>query len=272
MELSIIIVNWNTKQILQECLRSIYRETHDLTFEIIVVDNASTDGSQAMLDEHFPQIIKRYNHDNLGFAKANNVGLAAATGEYVLFLNSDTVLMDGNPLRQLVDHIREHHFGAVGPRLLNTDGTLQVNAAKLPTLWTCFNEFVLSREVAQYPKRQFSQPFIAEQITGASLMVETALAKALGGFCEKYFMYSEDVDLCLRIHRRGRQIGFLSSAVITHHGGKSSTDKRGLNMMLLRNRINYFKYNYTGLTPWLADLIIRGGLRLHGHQLTSSNQ
>src|SRR3989337_1397646 len=133
MDLSVIIVNWNTKKLLEDCLGSIFKFTKDVGFEIIIVDNGSEDGSQSMLKKKFPQVKLIPNKDNLGFAKANNQGIKIAKGKYVLLLNSDTYLIE-NSFKKLLDKARSlgGSLGAIGPLLLNEDRSIQQSVGFFP--------------------------------------------------------------------------------------------------------------------------------------------
>ena len=142
MDLSVIIVNWNTKKLLEDCLASIFKFTKNLDFEVIVVDNSSSDGSQKMVQNKFPKVKLIQNKDNLGFAKANNIGIKLAIGKYILLLNSDTYLIE-NSLQKLVEFaVKQENLGVLAPQLLNSDETIQQAVGFFPDLPQIFFWFM----------------------------------------------------------------------------------------------------------------------------------
>ena len=227
--LSIIVVNWNTRNLLAGCLESIARshEARPLTTETFVIDNASGDGSAAMVRQRFPWVRLIENQENVGFATANNQGIAQATGRYVLLLNSDTVVHAG-ALQKLVEFMDAHpKAGACGARLLNADGTLQHACHPMLTpereFWRlAFLEHLIPR--ATYPMHRWDEttPRQVEVIKGACLLLRRESLDQVGSLDEDYFMYTEEVDLCYRLAQAGWELWYVPQALVTHFGGASS--------------------------------------------------
>jgi N-acetylglucosaminyl-diphospho-decaprenol L-rhamnosyltransferase len=232
MRLSIIIVNWNSTDYLLKCLDSIFHETTALDFEVIVVDNASTDGGCTLVRDRFPQVVVIESRSNLGFAGANNVGAARAQGNYLLFLNPDTLVL-GNAIVTALDHFdRLKDAGAVGVRLLNPDRTVQTSAIlRIPTIMnqvfgieflrTRFPHFKIFGTGPLYATAALPQK--VEAISGACMFVTREAFMAAGQFDTRYFMYSEDVDLCKSMQTHGYSVYYADDARIVHFGGKSTS-------------------------------------------------
>jgi N-acetylglucosaminyl-diphospho-decaprenol L-rhamnosyltransferase len=231
MDLSIVIVNWNSTAFLRECLRSIYTTAANLQFEVIVIDNASFDGSQMMVRTEFPAVEFIQSRRNLGFAGANNVAFARSSGRNVLFLNPDTELT-GDALRVMcsaLDAIPD--AGVVGCRLLNSNRSLQTSCIQaFPSILNQTFDFELLQ--ALFPKSSFwgmrplyerrSQPSIVDIVSGACLMIRRIVFEQVGQFSTDYFMYAEDMDLCYKVARAGWRSYFVGDATVIHHGGRSS--------------------------------------------------
>jgi GT2 family glycosyltransferase len=228
--LSIVILCWNDLKVIDDCLRSIYAETHGLEFEVIVSDNGSSDGSIAFIREHYPHVLIIENGTNLGFAKGNNAGIAQSVGKYVLILNPDTIMRD-RALEKLVSFAeRQPDAGAFGCRVLNADGSDQGPARPFPTIFRGWIAALYMRRLAS-----ISDLFISDTYTGwkgdtertidwqsgCCVMFRSDVLKALGGFDEQFFYHFEEVDLCRRVWDAGYRIVYTPEAVITHLGGQS---------------------------------------------------
>ena len=189
-KVSIVIVNYNAAEILQQCLDSIFTIKRKVDIEVIVVDNDSHDDSKKVINEFVGKfsIVSILNADNVGFAKANNQGFNVASGDFVLILNNDTILTD-YCLDVLVDTFDNESIGAVGPRLLNQDGTLQLNGSVLS--WKAQKQNSLKK---------------VKFIIGAAIMMKKELLLEIGGFDENYFFYNEDLDLCREILNRKKRL------------------------------------------------------------------
>lgn len=223
VELSIIIVNWNTKDLLKDCLKSIYQNTPDSSFEVIVVDNGSTDGSQEMVKSDFPQITLIENVKNVGYSCANNIGFRYSKGKYVLFLNSDT-LVHKDTLNKAVKFMKEHEdAGVMGCKTLDIDGRIQYSAFSFPSLARIFAYITGLNRLFKISKfKNFSKIRSIEYVQGSFLMIGRELFERLSGFDEKFFMYNEDVDLCERVWKNGWKVYFNPNISITHYLGGSS--------------------------------------------------
>jgi GT2 family glycosyltransferase len=230
VDLSIIIVNWNSVEYVLDCIPSILRWTASVRFEVIVIDNASPKGNIDEIATRFPQVQLVRSKHNLGFAGANNLGFGISTGEYVLFLNPDTQLTEP-AIDKLMAGVRSlSQPGIVGCRLMNTDGSVQTSSImKFPRILTTV--FQWEPLMLRWPKWWGIAPLLAPQpgpapveaISGACMLVRRDVFEKIGGFDESYFMYSEDVDLCYEAARAGFVNYYIPDASIVHHGGKSSS-------------------------------------------------
>jgi len=250
IDLSICIVNWNTESVLRECLRSIYEQTHEISFEVIVVDNASEDGSLEMVRTFFPEVTLVANLENRGFAAANNQALLMGKGRYVFLLNPDTVVHDGALERMVRFMDRNPHAGATGCKLLNEDGTVQNSVRRFLTFrMALYNNTILGRVSCfkklsgDYKMRGFSFSRVEEvdAAGGAALMIRRTVLDEVGLLDEGYFIFMEEMDLCRRIRARGHQIYYFPDAVITHLGGKSRRQNpKGMILIIQKSLIRYF--------------------------------
>ena len=230
IDLSICIVSWNTEGLLKECLHSIFERTERISYEVFVVDNASKDGTVKMVREHFPDVSLIVNHENRGFAAANNQAIRRAKGRYVIFLNPDTVVR-GNALNIMVQFMDGHsEAGAIGCKLLNTDGSVQYSAKRLLTSSIIlYDNTILGRlpflrgKLKHYKMKSFSFDRVEEvdAVSGAALMVRKGVLNEVGSMDEGYFMFFDEMDLCRRIKMKGEKIYFIPNAEITHLGGAS---------------------------------------------------
>jgi len=226
-DLSIIIVNWNAADLLRQCLQSLRESDDHLEKEIIVIDNASTDGSVEMVRREFPEVRLICNPENMGFAPANNQGIEISQGQYVLLLNSDARILPG-ALDALVGFLAAHPaVGAVGPALVNPDGSFQVSCHPILTPWREFWRLLFLDHLvplARYPFRRwgYEDPREVDVIKGACLLLRRQALKQVGLLDEGYFMYSEEMDLCYRLARAGWRIYWVPEARVVHLGGGSS--------------------------------------------------
>jgi N-acetylglucosaminyl-diphospho-decaprenol L-rhamnosyltransferase len=250
-DLSIIIINWKSVDFLRSCLGSIYAGKGNQRHEIIVVDNASFDGSAAMVRDEFPGVIFIQSEKNLGFAGANNFGFASSNGRYLLFLNPDTEII-GTAISDMTSVFQSTaDAGIVGCKLLNSDRSVQMS---------CVQPFpsILNQALdAEYLRERFPQlplwgtdPAVtdadrvaeAEVISGACLMIRRDVFEMLGGFSRDYFMYSDDVDLCYRARKVGWKAYYVGSAEVIHHGGKSSGSASQDNFAAILMRESLLKF------------------------------
>jgi hypothetical protein len=262
--LSVIVVNWNTKELLRRCLKTLQRASAGLKghIEILVVDNASTDGSPDMIRDEFDQVVLVTNDHNIGFARANNQALAAARGEYLMLLNPDTEL---NPeaLSRLVTFMRLHAaVGAAGPRLSNPDGTLQVSCSRTPTIvrefWRLFH---LERlyPLAAYPRSLWDSDheLEVEVVQGACIVLRRRALEDVGLLDEDFFMYTEETDLCYRLTKAGWQISWVPWASVLHHGGQSTKQApRAMFIELYASKVQFFRKHYGGAATMGYKLVL----------------
>lgn len=262
-ELSIIIVNWNSSGYVSKCIQTIYEQTHGITYEVIVVDNASFDGCGERLALEYPKVIFIQSQSNLGFARANNLGAEHALGDILLFLNPDTEVRDC-----AVEHLYTQiqtlpNCGVVGCRLLNKDGFLQTSCVQaFPTI---LNQFLDSEALRRwFPQSRlwgnamiFERPGIpaeVDTVSGACLMIKRAVFERVGMFSTEYFMYSEDIDLCFKVREAGWKSFYVPTAVVTHYGGASSSQKSVntfSSVMMLEARLRFFRKTRS---PWYCSL------------------
>lgn len=300
IDLSIVIVSYNVRELLAECIQSVFSiqysreassiqsstqalntEHCSLNTEIFVVDNASSDGSAAMVRERFPSVSLIENAENRGFAAANNQAFAETRGRYVLMLNPDTVVR-GGALETLVEFMDAHpRAGACGGKLLYADGTLQQSAFAFPTLAQIFLDFFPlhwratdSRLNGRYPRAWYErgEPFQVDHPLGADLMVRREIvdpavssgaAEQVGWLDDRFFIYCEEIDWCIRIKRAGWQIWCVPQAEIVHHEAQSTRHASRRDAMfveLWRARFRLFEKHYAHAFRAAARQIVRAGL------------
>jgi N-acetylglucosaminyl-diphospho-decaprenol L-rhamnosyltransferase len=276
MDLSVIIVNWNSTDYLRQCLLSIYQETAKVAFEVVVIDNCSKDEScRELIEERFPQVVFQRSDRNIGFAKACNLGAALSSGRMLLFLNPDTEVHD-NVFARMVDVADSTKgVGAVGVRLLNSDGSLQITSIQAyPTIWNQLLDSEFLRR--KWPDSKlwgiaalFSnsmKPVQVDAISGACLMVTREAWQDVKGFDERYFMYVEDLDLCQRIAQSGYALVYLNYCEVTHHGGKSSAvqGRYFANLRQQQALLQYFRVTRGSLYSALyrCSIALTAGIRV----------
>lgn len=281
--LAVVVVSWNVCELLEQCLASIRRELEaspELAARIWVVDNASTDGSPAMVSHQFPDVELIANPDNRGFAAANNQALRAAgfdadtptvdLPEYVILLNPDTSLQHG-ALRLWVDTARRYpHAGVIGTSLSYPDGSFQHSAFAFPTLSQILLDFyplhhrlVHSRLNGRYPRSLYDAgaPFVIGHPLGASMLIQRPAIQDAGLFDEGYFIYAEEVDWCLRMRTAGWPALCAPGVRITHHEGRSTRQVNApMLVRLWESRLRLFAKHYSPAFNWAARQLIRLGL------------
>jgi N-acetylglucosaminyl-diphospho-decaprenol L-rhamnosyltransferase len=254
-DLTLVIVSWNVCELLRRCLQSILATEGDV--EIVVVDNASTDGSLEMVREAFPQVHLIANEENRGFTAANNQGLALAHGRCLLLLNPDTEVVE-DALATMVQYMDAHpEVGALGPRLLFPDGRQQPSRRRFPTFATALVESTVVQEwwadnrilrryyMADTPDDTV-QP--VDWVVGACLLVRREAYEQIGGLDEGFFMYSEELDWCKRIKDAGWEIVYLPTATVIHHEGKSSEQVvPARHIRFQTSKVRYFRKHYGSL-------------------------
>ncbi len=268
IDLSIVIVSWNTCRLLDECLASVHQELAlqgekmNLRGEVFVVDNGSTDGSVAMVRTRYPGVALIANQHNPGFAGANNQALVLACGRYSLLLNPDTIVLEdgfGALVRFMDAHPRA---GAGGSRLLNADRTLQPSCSPAPTLarelWRMFHLDWL-HPYGEYDMRRWppTAPRPVDSVQGAAMLVRRSTQDQVGLLDPSYFMYSEEVDWCTRIRRAGWAIYWVPASQIVHYGGQSAKQVAdAMFLQLYRGKIQYFHKHWGRAATWAYKLVL----------------
>jgi GT2 family glycosyltransferase len=255
IDVSIVLVNWNTRDILCNCLRSVYEQTEHATFEVIVVDNASSDGSHEMVRRQWPQVRLICNNENRGFAAANNQGIELADGRYVLLLNSDTIVLDGAIQKTFVFAEQHPEAAVVSCRVLNGDGTLQHSCFKFPSLFNLLlsvlylnklfprSKLFGREEMTWWDKNDVRQ---VDVVAGCYMLVRREAIEQVGRLDTDYFMYGEETDWCWRFRRAGWNNLFFPGADIIHLGGQSSKQVRSEMLLQMRAGIlQFFHKNRT---------------------------
>ena len=260
--LSIIIINWNTRKLLEHCLESILVSPPTFPFEVWVVDNASTDETPQMVRERFSKVKLVENSENVGFARANNQAMRQCTGKYILLLNPDT-LVESCSIENLIDFLEKNPVaGAAGARLLYPDGSLQISSHPWPTLsgelWRMFHMDRLS-PITEYPREIWESDSAQEVdvLSGACLMVRKVVLDQVGFFDEDYFIYSEEVDLCRRIQCAGWQLYWIPQAKVVHFGGQSTQQvPNEMFLHLYRSNVQYFRKHFGSVTAQIYIMIL----------------
>lgn len=233
MTLSIVIVNWRSKDHLRGCLRSVQATAADLAPQVIVVDGASFDGCGEMLASEFSEVVFIQSQENIGFGRCNNLGFSKVASGAVLFLNPDTELKSACLQTMLAELERRPDAGILCPRILNPDGSLQTTCVRaLPTPLNRAIDSTFFRRLLPNSRlwgigRAFRavEPIEVEAVSGAFMLMRSEVFARLNGFCPDYFMYGEDMDLCARVEKLGLQIVFVPGAEIIHYGGVSSSQQ-----------------------------------------------
>jgi len=270
IDLSIIIVSWNIKDFLRRCLSSIYKNPPAGAFEIFVVDNNSNDGTVEMIKKEFPDAILIENNKNLGFARANNQALRVSKDRYALLLNPDTEVLAGT-LDGLINFMDNHPFcGALGCKIVYSNGNLQRSCRSFPTLLSEFwrnttldTLFPKNKLIGKYHIGYWEHNDIreVEQLMGACIMARRKTLEETGLLDEQYFMYYEEVDLCYRIKKAGWKIYFTPEAEIIHYA-KQSSKQADVDMLVERNKSLYrfFKKHYGRLSVYTLRAILFIGM------------
>jgi len=250
-DIAVIIVNWNAREDLRVCLASLYAEPRPrLSYDVWVVDNASGDGSAAMVASEFPLVHLMTNAENLGFSKANNQAIAKTDSRYVFLLNSDAAIHPG-ALDTLAAYGDSHPSAAIlGPKVLNPDGTLQYSCRRFPSLGAgFFRNTYLGR---LFPNNSFARDYLmtnfdhasdtaVDWVSGCAMLIRRETIHQIGALDERFYMYCEDVDICQRVWNSGQEVVYVPEAVVTHAIGRSS-DKNADKMIVEFHR-SWYEYD-----------------------------
>ncbi|QQG47040.1 MAG: glycosyltransferase family 2 protein [Candidatus Woesebacteria bacterium] len=257
IELSIIIVNFNTKKLTVDCIKSIRNSSPNVNYEIIVIDNASSDGSIDSLEKLKIRLIK--NKENLGFAKANNQGIKISKGKYILLLNSDT-LVKKDSLVSLVEFAKNTpDAGVIGSKLLNTDGTIQNSVFRFPTIWKSISHYWFKNNILNKYSPSTDIPTKVDAVVGAVFLITPKAFKKVGFLDERYFMYFEDIDYCRKIAASNLKVYYFPKSEIIHIHGASKAKNEYLikASKIYHGVINYYIITFIIKISQLFDKITK---------------
>lgn len=271
-EISAVIVSYGTRDVTLECLQRLAAELEGMAAEVWVVDNASPDDSAAVIERRYPDVRLIRNPTNAGFGAANNLALARAGGEFLLLINSDAFVRPG-AIATLVKYLRQHpEVGVVGPRLLNGDGTLQPSCYRFPTpLRAWLENLWISALLSRHPRigdyRRWNHDFEREvdSVSGACFLVRRSAYETVGGFDERFFMYSEETDWQRRIRGAGWKVAFTPAAEVTHLGGASGANEPARINRHFFNSLDYYEWKHhgpLGLVSLRVAMVIGCALRI----------
>jgi GT2 family glycosyltransferase len=269
LDLSIIIVNYNVKEFLQNLLHSIDKASQNLSSEIIVVDNASDDGSVELMISKFPSVKLIENKTNLGFGKANNQALKIAEGKYFLLINPDAVVRE-DTFKKMIEFLEEHKdAGLAGCKILNPDGSLQLACRRsFPGPWTSFckvtglsNLFPNSKMFARYNLTYLdeNQTYEVDAISGSFMMLKKEVYEKVGGFDEQFFMYGEDLDLCYRIQKADYKVFYVHTTQVIHYKGESTKRSSMDETKIFYNAMHLFVKKHLS-SSFLVEFILRSAI------------
>jgi len=257
-DLSIVLVGWNNKAYLDPCLVSLYESGLNCSFDVIVVDNGSTDGSQDMLREKYPQVAIIQNESNVGLGKASNQGIEATKGRYILLLNNDTIV-NGASFDAMVDFLEKNpKAGGVGGKLMNPDGTIQAGYNYFSSL---HEELLVATRLGEFIRVGYPAIMDANEIKSvdwmgsACLMVRRSALDEVGLLDEGYFIYGDEADLQFRLKKAGWEIYFLPNATTIHYGGRSM-NRWSRRKMVYRGKLLFYQKHYGFLKTFALRLIL----------------
>jgi GT2 family glycosyltransferase len=280
MKISVIIVSWNAKSFLLQCLESVLPQSSPDLTEVIVVDNASTDGSPQAVGSHYPTVKLIWNGGNDGFAKGNNIGIRASRGEYLFLINSDVVVSQGC-FGKLVAYMDAHpEVGILGPKIIGSDGKVQRSTMGYPSLWNTLcralaldSMFPSSKLVGGHLMTFWNHDVTqaVEVINGCFWVVRRAAMEQVGLLDERFFMYGEDVDWCKRFAEARWEVVFLSEVDVLHYGGASSANAPvKFNVEMQRANSQYWSKHHSrrAAHAFLLISLLHHGLRVAGEIAT----
>lgn len=256
MDLTTVIVNWNTRDYLRDCLKSIFAKKYPFSHQVVVIDNASSDDSARMVQREFSQVRLMAQKENLGFAKANNLVIRRTDSRYILLLNPDTLVLK-DAIEQLINFADEHReVAVVGPQLLNEDGSHQISTGNVPlTIVTPLVSAISPLiDVYKWQKRlsplwyrwqHLSQPQEVNYIGGACMLIRRSVLPKVGLLDENFFMFNEELDWCERFHQAGCKIYYLPQARVIHFSGRSiAQSKKQMNKEFLKSTAYFFRKHF----------------------------
>lgn len=251
-DLSVIIVNWNGKGLLSRCLDSMFRNTREIEYEVLVVDNGSDDGSADMVERDFPEVLLLRNRSNEGFSKACNQGIRASRGIRILLLNSDTVVQD-NAIKEMAVFLDQHPNGGIaGCMLLNEDGSYQKSAGKVRNVANEMKEKLIRfglyrriRPLCRFEERFAGRVRSTDWVSGAFLLIRRSVVDEIGLLDESMFLFFEDIEWCARAREAGWNVLYNPNVRIIHSGGKSVGKARQVTSLeYRRSQLLFYKKRY----------------------------
>ena len=273
-DVSFSITNYNTKDLLGSCIDSVIKGVKGHSYEIIVVDDSSSDGSAAMIREKYPQIKVIENEINKGYVRSNNIGIKSSRGRYIMSLNSDTVVLAGSidKIIQFMD--KNPDAGAAGPKLLNSDGSIQLQARRgFPTPLNSF--FYFSGLSRLFPKNRLMGGYLltylddqaiaeVDSLCGAAMIVKRDIIDKVGLMDESYFMYGDDIDWCYRIKKAGWKVYYFPEAEIIHYGGRGGSRRQSYRNIFEFHRAMavFYRKHYAKKHLFLVNWTVYAGIWL----------
>ncbi len=273
LDVTIAIINFNTKDLLKTCIDTIQKTPPLVAYDVLVIDNASTDGSVDMIKEDLPDVHLLENAGNLGYAAAANQALRTSKARYVLVLNTD-IEMDRDAVDILVEHADHHDdLGVAGPLLLNTDGSVQMSGRRFPS----FVDATMHAFLGQlWPNNRFSSRYrmigwdrkedtTVDWVSGAAMLVRRSAAEKVGLFDDGYFMYVEDMDLCYRLWKKGWKVYFCPDARMVHHIAQTS-NQMSVQMIIefQKSLYRFYDKTYSDTYKRMLKPLVAGGLVIRG--------
>lgn len=285
LDLSIVIVSWNVREILRDCLNSIQNTVHNLTYEVIVVDSASSDQSVEMIQASFPRVKVMAQTENVGFTRGNNIGLATATGRHLFLLNPDTIVLD-DAIEQMVAYLDQNpSVGIIGSHTLNADRTHQSTRRRFPTFTTALFESTWLQPYApqailnHFYARDIPDDAIApvDWVQGSALMAKRQVYEQIGGLDTNFVMFSEEIDWCKRAKDAGWEVIYHGGAKIIHLGGQSTAQIAAQKHIYFQeSKLRYFRKHHGMfqaqllrgflLFNYLWEIFLHGIKALVGHK------
>ena len=263
MDLSCIIVNYQNSGSLKGCLDSIYQTIQEIDFEVIIIDNSKENLELQTLKGNYPKIQIICNPTNVGFSKANNQAAKIAQGKFLFILNPDNILKE-QAINSMFRHIRSNmEIGALGPKVLNPDGSLQYSCRRYPTLWTSlFNRYSIFSRL--FPKNRFTSRYLmldfdhnetlsVDWLSGCCLMIPKSVFEEVNGFDENYFLFNEDIDLCRMLNQSGKKVIYFPEAKVIHK--VSTSNSKTTSMVIIQRHLGmmyYFKKHHS------KNFLVRG--------------
>lgn len=265
MDVSVVIVNWNTKEILHDCLASLYANTRNIDFEVFVVDNGSTDGSVEMVKSEFPKVILIENKENRGFAAANNQALKIAIGRYILLLNSDTVIFEHCITNSLAYMDQNPKIGISTCKVLNPDGSLQDTYFSFPSVLNLVISALFLDKLFPQNKlfgrvrltnRNRDGAFEVDVVAGCYMLVRRKALEEVGKMDSAYFMYAEETDWCFRFKKKGWKVVYAPFGEMIHLEGQSAKMKSDVMFKQMYGSVLLFLYKNKSRAEYISSCII----------------